>query len=84
MGSFVCHDFPEALRASQGLGAELDAVLAANVAAQGSAETGVQHDSHVGERGCLPQRAEPAEDPLDAAGVGRSKSPGRSVHAGRC
>ena len=38
--SLVRHDLPELLRASEGLRAEFDAVLAANEAAQGSAETG--------------------------------------------
>ena len=85
MGALVRHDLPEPLRASKGPGAELDPVLASNEAAEGSAEAGVHHDSDVGERGSLPQCAEPAEDPLDAAGVGRSKSLGRGpVHARRC
>lgn len=85
MCSLVRHDLPEALRPSEGLGAELDAVLAGNEAAQGSAETGVQHDRHVGKRRSLPQRAETAEDSSDASGLCRSKSLGvGDAHAGRC
>jgi hypothetical protein len=85
--SLVRHDLPEPLRGSEGLGAEFDTVLAlaANEAAQGSNEPGVQHDRHVGQRGSPPQCGEPAEDSLDASGVGRSKSLGGGPgHGRRC
>ncbi len=81
VGALVRHDVPEPLRASQGAGSELDPVLTSNEAAECSTKAAIRDDPDVGERGSVPQCAEPAENPLGASGLSRSKRLGRGpVH----
>jgi len=81
VGALVRHDLPEPRRASKGPESELDPKLPSHEAAERPAEAGIRHDSDAGERGSVPQAAEPPEDPLDASDLCPSKGGGRGpVH----